>query len=359
MNETVTAPAPDTTTRDKARLVIDSGYHYLDANLEYMSTLKRFARANNIAENSAEYRALDTYFRSVSDTEITPLPDALQSFEAMNNFDQVRTAARTLTTKRNEFSAALTNQGGAYATNAAAIIRNLDSVAAANQDDDPHLILNTAINNSVGANSAQGLRTTGWPEGVDQSFSAGRDLVGKLRALRNGAGGLWESITGGISNMFGGGNGEGQGGGFSIGGILGALGGGVGGFMIGRMFGGGIFGTIASVLLGVFGAYLGASTFGGRSNSNNAAASGTPGAAGTPGAPGATAGSPPANGERNIPIPDNNGGIAYINAAEFNARLGTDNLSSNVRYNPSRDNDYGSAPVFGVRRGHFNPAQAY
>ena len=362
MSETPTAtaaPAVDNSARDNAQRVIDSGYRYMDSNLEYMRSLKRFARNNNIAENSAEFRALDTYFRSVSDTEITPLPNELQRFAALDNFDQIRSSARSLTTKRNEFSAALQQQGGAYATNAAAITRNVDTVLAANQGDDPHLILNTAINNSLGGTAAQTLRSVGWPEGVENSYNAGRDLVGKLRDIRNGAGSIWDSFTSGVGNLFNGGGSNSNGGvNFNLGGILGGLGGGIGGFMIGKLFGGGIFGTIASIFLGVFGAYLGASTFG-RGGSNNSAGQGT--VTGTGDASASPTGVAATSGERNIPMRAADGSVRYVSASEHDALLNSAaGFSGDVRFNPSRGEEPCPPTYRGGRQSErFQPAYSY
>ena len=350
----VTAPAADTTARDNAQRVIDSGYRYMDANLEYMRLLKRFARDNTISENSAEFRAIDTYFRGISDTEVTQLPNELQHFSALDNFDQIRSSARGLTTKRNEFSAALQQQGGAYATNAAAITRNVDTVLAANQGDDPHLILNTAINNSLGGTAAQTLRSVGWPEGVENSYNAGRDLVDKLRDLRNGAGSIWDSITSSVGNLFNGGGSSNGGVNFNLGGILGGLGGGFGGFMIGKLFGGGIFGTIASIFLGVFGAYLGASTFG-RGGSNNNAGAGT--GTGTGDASASPTGAAATSGERNIPMRAADGSVRYVSPSEHEALLNSAaGFSGNVRYNPSRGEEPCPPTYRGGRQPDLQPA---
>jgi hypothetical protein len=226
-------------------------------------------------------------------------------------------------------------------------------VLAANQGDDPHLILNTAINNSLGGTAAQTLRSVGWPEGVENSYNAGRDLVDKLRDLRNGAGSIWDSITSSVGNLFNGGGSSNGGVNFNLGGILGGLGGGIGGFMIGKMFGGGIFGTIASIFLGVFGAYLGASTFGRGGNDGHSGAN-----AGTGGASASAAGAAATSGERTIPMRGADGSVRYVSPSEHEALLNSAaGFSGNVRYNPSRG-DEPCPPTYpgGRQQDRFQPA---
>jgi hypothetical protein len=357
MSETPTAtPAPAAQSeKDRAQALINGGYTYMDASLDYANTLKRFARNNQIAPDSAEYQAIDRYFRSFITSATEPMtPPELSRFAPMSGFGDIRAKAQEMATANRTFAAELNAHGGAYATNAATIIGNIDRFIVSNPNDDENVILDNAIDQALGApGTAMRVRNTGWPEGVEQSYEAGRGLRDTLRDFRNAATNGWDSMWQGASNFFNGGGGNSNGGvNFNLGGILGGLGGGIGGFMIGKLFGGGIFGTIASIFLGVFGAYLGASTFG-RGGSNNNAGAGT----GTGDASASPAGAAAVSGERNIPMRGADGSVRYVSPSEHEALLNSAaGFSGNVRYNPSRGEDPCPPTYRGRQSERFQPA---
>jgi hypothetical protein len=347
----VTAPAADTTARDTARSVIDSGYGYMTSGAQYLRDLRRFAQQNNIAENSDAYRQLDAYFRSQTETGNGPEPSAaIVQISGLNSsaFSSLRDRARDMAAKRNAFSSALTSQGFNQG-----IIAEVDRRMMVFSGDHAERILDSAIDTLQGDGVSARTRTTGWPEGTEASYEAGRGI----QSLLGNAGNWFQGITDSIGGMFSGGGGSSNGGvNFNLGGILGGLGGGIGGFMIGKLFGGGIFGTIASIFLGVFGAYLGASTFG-RGGSSNAN-SGANAANGTGDASASATGAAATNGERTIPMRAADGSVRLVSAAAHAALLNTAaGFSGNVRYNPWRG-DEPCPPTYpgGRQQDRFQPA---